>query len=74
MLIYSFLFNCFTFQGVNNNSYFYILLKVKFVDYYRKIDLAKKMNGSINGMQINCPKTVAKFFSLCFILNRKIMN
>ena len=26
------------------------LFTIKFVDYYRKIDLAKTINGSINGM------------------------
>ena len=36
---------------------FYTLNTIKFVDSYRKIDLAQIMNDdSINGMQINCPK------------------
>ena len=32
------------------------------VGEYRKIDLAKTMSGSMNGLQINGPKTVERSF------------
>ena len=41
---------------------------------YRKIDLAKTMAANMNGLQINCPKTVERSFFLSLITNRKIMN
>ena len=37
---------------------------IKFVDYYRKIDLAKTMDAKMNGLQVNCPKAVAWSFFL----------
>ena len=32
------------------NGYFYALYTIQFLEYYRKIDLAKTMNRSINGL------------------------
>ena len=37
---------------------------MKFVDCYRKIDLAKTLDAKMNGLQVNCPKAVAWFFIL----------
>ena len=37
---------------------------IKFVDNYYKIDLTKTIDSKMNGLQINCPKTVAWFFFL----------
>ena len=34
---------------------------IKFADFYRKVDLANKMNGRI-GMQINYPTKVERSF------------
>ena len=48
------------------------LFTIKFVDYYRKIDLAKTINGSINGMQINCPKAVERSFFFASLLIGKL--
>ena len=47
---------------------------IKFLGDYRKIDLAKKMDAKMNGLQINCPKKVERSFFLSLITNRKIMN
>ena len=47
---------------------------IKFVDYYRKIDLAKTMDAKMNDLQINCPKKVERSFFLLLITNSKIMN
>ena len=35
---------------------------IKFADFYRKVDLANKMNGRMNGMQINYPTKVERSF------------
>ena len=35
---------------------------MKFVDCYRKIDLAKTLDAKMNGLQVNCPKAVAWSF------------
>ena len=34
----------------DNNGYFYALYTIQFLEYYRKIDLTKTMNRSINGL------------------------
>ena len=48
------------------NGYFCILHTIKFVEYYNKIDLAKKMAGNFTDLKINCPKIVARFFFFFF--------
>ena len=59
-------------RPIKNKSKKSKLLKI--ISVILKIDLAKTMAANMNGLQINCPKTVERSFFLSLITNRKIMN
>ena len=49
-------------------------MQLNLIGQYKKIDLAKIMNCSINGMEINFPKIVERSFSLYYIIKRNILS